>query len=61
MDRYQAAAAVRAAKQAQSVTLVDGRACKVIAGDEDGGCLWVLPEGGDYDIRVWASQVATAA
>lgn len=58
LDRHQASAAVRAAKESKIVTLADGRASRVIDGDEDAGCLWVLPEGGEEDIRVWASQIA---
>jgi hypothetical protein len=61
MDRFQAAAAVKAATSSNFVTLVDGRRCKVIAGDEDRGCLWVLPDGGSHDIRVWASQISQTA
>lgn len=60
LNRSQASAVVRAAKKSKIATLVDGRVCKVIDGDEDSGCLWVLPEGGESDIRVWASQIAPA-
>lgn len=57
MTKDEAAAICRLAQKGAGVTLRDGRTGVVVDADEDRGCLWVLPQQGPHDIRVWASRV----
>lgn len=57
MDRNEAADICRQHTKGSPVTLTDGRTGVVVDVDPERGCLWMFPDGGTHDERVWASKI----
>lgn len=60
MNKHDAAKICQGAKKGSRITLKDGCQGTVIESSPESGCIWVFPDGGPYDVRVWASQVQSS-
>jgi len=58
MDRDEEITVCLKAIKGSRVTLRDGRRGSVVLADAELGSIWVLLDGANADLRIWASQVA---
>lgn len=57
MTKSEAAKICKSFRAGMRVVLKGGLAGVVVDVDAERGCLWIYPDNGSNDIRVWASQV----